>query len=69
MKMNLTNTICTAVLGWILLYPSPQLEKTKEDKSTVVCSIESKEETEVAGVTASSFPRPRKPCPSGPGKK
>ena len=62
MKLFLTLT------GIFLFIISSSL-KAKEYKSKAVCSIESKEETEAAEITASSFPRPRKPCPSGPGKK
>jgi hypothetical protein len=70
--MNLTNVACTATLAWILVFGSnePEQSETISNDTCTVVQVNPKEvavEQEVA--PASVFPRPKKPCPSGPGKQ
>ena len=70
--MKFTNLVCTATLAWILVFGSNELEQS-ETISNDTCPIVPVEPKEVAveqdEAPANVFPRPRKPCPSGPGKQ
>ncbi len=70
--MNLTNLVCTATLAWILVFGSNESEQS-ETISNDTCPAVQVNPKEVAveqdEAPANVFPRPRKPCPSGPGKQ
>jgi hypothetical protein len=70
--MNTLNVIGTGILAWLLVGTLPPTEP-KETKIYVpiVVETDTQEEAvvETKVSTAAAFPRPRKPCPSGPGKR
>tara|TARA_Y100000592_G_scaffold99967_1_gene178011 strand:- start:11409 stop:11618 length:210 start_codon:yes stop_codon:yes gene_type:complete len=68
--MNALNVVGTALLAWLLVGEMPA-NQPKETKVYVPIIIEQDNEEEAvveAESTTAEFPRPRKPCPSGPGK-
>jgi len=71
--MNLTNLACTATLAWILVFGSNETEQSEtipNDTCPIVVKVEPKEVVvEQDEAPANLFPRPRKPCPIGPGKQ
>jgi hypothetical protein len=71
--MNLTNLACTATLAWILVFSSNELEQSKtlsNDTPHITVKVKPKEvAVEQEEAPANVFPRPRRPCPSGPGKQ